>query len=233
MKTGQWGLLITTGKVSSRTREEGLKEPGRVVSTISGSDLAKMCARYQIGIKPEYNFDKSFLKPKTDVGEPEPSPAEAVPHDLSKILTLALGEAFERVGRTPLHKSKSKMLIARWSQRYKRKGQNYWYGLTSRDIESVENHNLTHFAYVCAKTGVALLSVSMVMKHVQADTLGKSPKVGPLRHYHIQFDDSKGELKWILKNGVRESIEQFFYRFKKEENTKREKSIAKLSDFSK
>lgn len=215
MTAGQWGLLVTTGRISSRTREEGLKDPARIVSTISGSDLAELCARHQIGVRQEYEFDKSFLKPEPELAEPEPAPVKTIPRDIGKILADALGETFTRVGRSQLYRSESKILIARWSQRYQRKGQNYWYALTSSDVESVKNYDLTHFAYVCSDVGVILLPASVVMERVRSKALGRTPKAGPLRHYHIQFEQVEEKIFWILRNGVKENVTPYFHKLSK------------------
>jgi len=216
MTPGQYGLLVTTGKVSSKTREEGLKDPSRIVSVIDGSQLVELCTEHEVGVKREYHFDTSFLRPKIKFEEPlEPVPSRTFPRDLSEILTTAVGETFERVGRTSIYKSHSTVVIGRWSQRYERKDQNYWYGLTSRDLASIRSHGITHFAYVCSDVGVVLLPTRIISKPVETGTLGRTPKEGPLRHYHIQFKDDKGELKWVLRNGVQESVEEFFYRIKK------------------
>lgn len=216
MTPGQWGLLITTGRVSARTREEGLKDPSRIVSVIDGRQLAELCAKYAVGVRKEYHFDTTFLKPKVDSGElREPTPSKTFPKDLSEILTNAGKEHFERVGRTSIYKSHSKTLISRWSQRYKRKGQNYWYVLTAKDLESIRNYGITHFAYVCSDVGVVFLPVKIVLRNVKAGNLGRTPKEGQLRHYHISFEEDKGRFKWVLRNGVRENVEKFFYEIRK------------------
>jgi hypothetical protein len=215
MNLGQWGLLVTTGMISPKTREEGLKDPGRIVSTISGLNLVELCRKFGIGVKTEYNFDKSFLVQKGELETPEPSTAKTYPEDLSKILSDAMEETFARVGRSAIYKSRSKTLIARWSQRYQRKDQNYWYVLTPRDLESIKDYNLTHFAYICSDVGVVLFEKSIILQHVQNDSLGRSPKIGPVRHYHIQFKGNGTEIEWVLKNGVRENILNYFHRLER------------------
>ena len=62
MAPGQWGLLITTGRISSRTRQEAVADPTRIVSVIDGSQLLELCTEFEVGVKKESSFDKSFLK---------------------------------------------------------------------------------------------------------------------------------------------------------------------------
>ena len=69
--------------------------------------------------------------------------------------------------------------------------------------------------HVCSDVGVVLLPTKVIVKHAETGTLGRTPKEGPLYHYHIKFEDDRGEFKWVLRNGVRESVEKFFHRIEK------------------
>jgi hypothetical protein len=212
MSGGQWGLLITTARVSPQTREEGLKDPSRIVSVIDGKGLVALCVKYGVGFKTEYRLDKSFLEPKAPVEEPpEPLPSMQVPSDLAEILKKTLGESFERVGRSSLYKSPSKTVVARWSQRYPRKDQNYWYGLTSKDIDAIEGYGVTHYAYVCGNAGTILIPVSQMLTHIKEGQLGRTPREGELRHYHIAFSDLNGRYTWLLKEGKKQDTQEFFH----------------------
>lgn len=203
-------MLITTSKVSTQTRQEGLEDSSRIVSVVDGRQLVDLCQEYEVGFKAEYKFDKSFLKTR-DVEEisPPSEPSRSVPSDLTEILTKSIGESFERLGRTPIYKSASKTILARWSQRYPRKGQNYWYGLTSKDIASVDEYGVTHFAYVCDDVGAIVIPARDMLSHVNSGKLGRTPKEGKLRHYHIQFGERGAGLEWVMKNGAREEVSRF------------------------
>ena len=212
MQSGEWGLLITTSRVSSDTREDGIRDLSRIISVIDGEQLAELCVKYEVGVKKEFSFDPSLLRPKTEPEEkPELPLPTTYPRDLSPILTTALGEKFEKIGRKPIYKSRSKNVIARWSQKYEREGQDYWYGLTTSDIEDIENYDITHFAYVCADNGVVLLLVTDVEQRIRDDELLRTPSEGPLRHYHILFVEENGEIMWILKTGIRENVQEYYH----------------------
>jgi hypothetical protein len=212
MKSGEWGLLVTTGKISPATRQEGLRDPEKIVSTIAGSDLVNLCTKYSVGIKQHFTFDKSLLDKEEAEEQPEPPPLKIVPKDLTSVLTEAIKENFQRIGNSPYYRSKTKNVIARWSQKYDYKNINYWYGLKASDVESVNNQKITDFAYVCSNQGVILLPSSIVMKKIDEGALVRSPKNGPLIHYHIKFNETNEGMQWILKNGVPENVNQFFHR---------------------
>lgn len=212
MQSGEWGLLITTSRVSSNSREDGLRDPSRIISVIDGVQLTELCAKYEVGVRKEFSFDPSLLKPKAEPEEkPEAPPPTTYPRDLSSILTTALSEEFEKIGRKPIYKSSSKIVIARWSQKYDKEGQDYWYALTARDVEDIENYDIKHFAYVCADNGVVLLPVTNVKKRIRDDELLPTPSEGPLKHYHIFFVEENGKMMWILKTGVRKNVQEFYH----------------------
>lgn len=212
MRAGEWGLLITTGRISTATRQEGLKDPDKIVSTIGGYELVELCAKYSVGVRQHFSFDKSMLKLAEDEEPPEPPLAKTVPNDLTTILSRTLGEEFQRIGKSPFYKSKTKLIIARWSQKYKRKGITYWFGLKAGDLNAMANQKITDFAYVCGGKGILLLPSSIIRKRIREGVLLKSMKNDVLFHYHIQLDADKDELKWVLKNGVRESVNQYFFK---------------------
>lgn len=176
---GQWGLLITTAKVTAQTREDGLRDPSRIVSVIDGSQLVYLCQKYEVAFRKDYQFDASFLEGShAEDSPPSQLPPREFPRDLTELLTKSIGEKFERIGRTPIYKTKSKIVIARWSQRYPRKGQHYWYGLKAKDISSIQENELTHFAYVCDNVGTVLVPVDVMLSKIQADDLGRTLREG-------------------------------------------------------
>ena len=210
--SGQWGLLITTAKVTAQTREEGLRDPSRVVSVIDGGQLLYLCQEYEVGFRKDYQFDASFLDSKQTFDSPPTSePPKTVPADLANLLQQSVGEKFERIGRTPIYRSPGKVVIARWSQHYPRSGQNYWYGLTAKDIAAVNENGLTHFAYVCDDVGTVMIPVQVMMAKIKEGLLGQTLKDGYLRLYHISLAESEGGLEWMQKAGKKESIQRYFF----------------------
>lgn len=212
LSSGQWGLLITTARVTAQTREDGLKDPSRIVSIIDGDQLIELCKKYHVGILPEYHVDVGFLKEEEVRDVPHLiEPLKSAPGDLVSVLSNSLGEKFQRIGRTTLYKGASKTLVARWSQRYPRRSKNYWYVLSSRDLSSPKEYGVTHFAYVCGDSGTALFPTSVIENHVTDGKLPRTMEDGALRHYHIEFRDSDNGLEWILKDGIRENIQLYFH----------------------
>jgi Restriction endonuclease len=215
VKGGQWGMLVTTGKVSQKTREEGLENKDRVVAVIDGKALVDLCQRYSVGFKTEYKFDKSFLTPETESeAPPEPEIAHDAPDDLSELLARSLGLEYQRVGRTTLYKNvtSGRPIVARWSQKYKRKSQNYWYGIRPGDISSVEENGVTDFAYVLDNEGVVLLPSHFMLSKIRNGDFGRSDsKTGALRHFHISFVGREGHYEMVMKEGRRENVEQMFH----------------------
>ena len=137
------------------------------------------------------------------------------PRDLSRLLSSVLEETFVKIGNKPIYKSDSKTVIARWSKKHDKmvRALAYWYGLKAPDLERINEYGITHFAYVCGKEGVVLIPTRIIQERIKNDELLKSPKEGPLQHYHIQFDEESGAMMWILKTGVRENVEKYYYRF--------------------
>jgi hypothetical protein len=210
--SGQWGLLITTARVSPATREDGISDPSRIVSVIDGENLVKLCQKYEVGFKAEYRFDKSFLEPEEmqEKVVATPSYSSHAPSDLSELLKQSLGEDFKRVGNSVIYKSPSKTVIARWSQRYK-KSQDYWWGLHAKDLEAIEDYGVTHYAYICGKVGTILIPASIMEKYAEEGRFARTPREGDLQHYHIAFTDRKGKLEWMMREGRREEAQQFFH----------------------
>ena len=99
-----------------------------------------------MGFRKDYQFDASFLdSPWSSDSPPTSQPPKAVPAYLVDLLRRSTNEKFERIGRTPIYRNRDKVIITRWSQHYSRVGQNYWYGLTAKDIAAVQENGLTHF----------------------------------------------------------------------------------------
>lgn len=210
IKSGDYGLLVTTSRVTANTREEGLSDPSRIVSIIDGRQLARLFAKYQVAVEEEYHFNPDFLHEQESVESPSPEPISSYPRNLSEILTRALGINFSKLGRKPIYKGDSLTVLARWSQKYDRESQDYWYGLTSRDLEDIENFNITHFAYVCAFNGTLLLPVGLLLKKINNDVLSSTITGGVLRHFHINLIEDDG-MYWLLKSGIRENVEQYYH----------------------
>jgi hypothetical protein len=95
------------------------------------------------------------------------------------------------------------------SQRYNKPDSNYWYGTTPKDLERVNEFNVTHFAYICSSDGVVTIPVQVLKKEIKADNLDTTIKDGRVRHYHIRFRKRKGSMYWTLKTGDR-NIDSFF-----------------------
>lgn len=133
------------------------------------------------------------------------------PENLSALLAAGLGESFERVEETNVYKNPNKILVARWSKRYKDKAQDFWYKLTPQDILSIEESHITHFAYICADEGVILIPSDTMQKHIKAGTLLYTEKKGNISHYHIHFAISNSQASWILKGGTREDLLNLFH----------------------
>lgn len=160
LQPGQWGLVITTCRVSPQTKQEGLEDSGRVVLVIDGRQLVDLCQELGVGFKSEFRFDKSLLLPQTAEEPPTEPESKVPPLGLGGALSEALGKKFDRIGRSPIYKNTESTILARWSQRYARRDQNYWYGLTLKDVASVADYGVGYFAYVCGDVGVILLPAS-------------------------------------------------------------------------
>ena len=131
--------------------------------------------------------------------------------DYGLILSNSSGENFKKI-HSSIYQSESKKVIARFSKYYERSGQNYWYALTSRDIEFIEDYNITHLAYICANSGVVFLPVELMLTHIDNGDLTRTPSEGPLRHHHIIFSEEGNQMMWVQKNGVRVNIEKHYRR---------------------
>lgn len=214
MMNGEWGLLVTTGRVSARVREFGVEDSSRVISIIDGSQLVELCIEYEVGVRKEYLFDSAFLLPEVD----DETPIEIVstpskyPRDLSEILTSGLNEEFTKIGNLPLYKGEKSLVIARWSRRHEKQALNYWYGLKARDLQLEKQYSITHFAYVCAREGILLLPHRLVLSHINNENLTKTEKDGKLIHYHMKFREEEGQLIWIVSAGILENVERYLTR---------------------
>lgn len=207
LSPGNWGLLITTARVTSKTHEEGLGgDPSRVISVIGGDDLIDLCKNYEVGVRTDYKIDLSSLE-KEESLEIMVGPEETIQQKLSKFLK----EDFTRLGTSSIYQSKSKVVIARYSQHYDQPGINYWYATTGKDLERVERYEVTHFAFICADRGVALIPVDDVLMAISLGNLNKTTtKVGELRHYHIHLFEKDGSMYWRLK-GENMKIDDLFF----------------------
>ncbi len=202
-----WGLVITTARVSSKTHEEGWDDPARVISVIGGDDLIELCKKYDVGVKTDYKIDLSSLEKEEEVPEIAASPEETIQQKLSKIL----GEDFSRLGSSSIYQSKSKIVIARYSQHYDNPGINYWFATTGKDLERSEKYEVTHFAFLCADRGIFLVPTDEMLMEITMGNLNKTTtKEGELRHYHIHLSEKDGSIYWRLKTEVRKVDDLFF-----------------------
>jgi hypothetical protein len=197
LKSGEWGLLITTGKVTETTRQSGIEDPSRVVSVIDGKKLAELCKQYKVGVREHFDVDLSSLEEELAPSPPE-QPGEETATDV--VLSRALGESFERIGNSPIFKSQTRILLARYSQYYREKSSNYWYGVTPKDLERVKEYHVNAFAFVCDEKGVVLLDVDELKSRIEGGFLWRSPAEGTdLRHFHILLRVMDGKMVWQLK----------------------------------
>jgi hypothetical protein len=126
-------------------------------------------------------------------------------------LNRVLKESFTRLGISSIYQGKSRIVIAHYSQRYDRPDINYWFGPTRKDLERVEKYKVTHFAFICADKGVALIPTSTLFEEIRKDNLNKTlTKEGQLRHYHIHIFERDGSRFWRLKTENRR-IDNFFF----------------------
>jgi hypothetical protein len=208
LRPGNWGLLVTTARASGKTLQEGLSDPSRVISVIDGTTLIDLCKKYEVGVRPDYCIDLSSLE-KEEITAPEvPATSEIDPEQM---LSESLGERFSRLGKSSIYKSKSKMVIARISQRYDRADTNYWYATTAKDLDRVTKYQITHFAYICSDKGVVLIPTKTILQEVKRDSLFKSTyEDGQLSHYHIKFLEKEGSMHWKLRKGYK-NVANLFY----------------------
>ena len=209
--SGEWGLLITTARASDNTRKEGLSDASRIISVIDGQGLIDLCKEFGVGIKTNYMIDLSFLD-EEDATPELPEISEKTPKEM---LTETLGEEFSRLGTSPIYKSETKTVIARTSKRYEQKYAGYWYGTKAVDLIRVKKYSITHFAFICATTGVVLIPKKVMLKEIEKYNLRQSnTKEGKLIHYHIHFFEKEGSMFWRLKT-EKQNIDQFFVKTKK------------------
>jgi len=201
-----WGLLITTAKVSSKTHEEGWDDPSRIISVIGGDDLIDLCKKYEVGVRTDYKIDLSSLE-KEEAPEVVVGPEETIQQKLSKFLR----EDFARLGTSSIYQSRSKVVIARYSQRYDRPDINYWYATTGKDLERITKYEVSHLAFICADRGVVLMPTDDVLLAISLGNLNKSvTKEGELRHYHIHLFEKDGLMYWRLRTEIRKIDDLFF-----------------------
>ena len=145
------------------------------------------------------------------------SESSRYPRDLSRYLTVALGEKFVKIGNIPIYKSESKTVIARWSKKHDKniRAIPYWFGLKVPDITRINEYGITHFVFVCDDEGLILLPTEIIQGRIYNNELLESLKNGLLLHYHIQFDVENGQMMWILKTGIRQNVKKYYYKFLK------------------
>lgn len=136
MQNGEWALLMTTARVSSRTMQEALSDASRVISIIDGSRLIDLCEKYNVGVRKNYQIDLSCLEKEEEIVPQEITTLELTPMDL---LNRYLGENFERLGSSIIYQSPTRISSARTSQYYNRTDITYWYALTER-IKNVQKN---------------------------------------------------------------------------------------------
>jgi len=203
------GLLITTARASSGTHEEGLNDRSRVISIIDGASLIDLCKKYGVGVKPHYVIDLSSIQ-EEEVAPPTVRVPEVT---TQQILKESLQEDFSRIGTSSIYQSQSKIVIARYSQRYDRPDINYWFGTTAKDLERVQRYRITHFAFICGDRGVVLIPTQTMLEEIRNDNLNKSATIeGQLRHYHIHFNERNHSMFWRLKTENRRIDDLFFTR---------------------
>jgi hypothetical protein len=210
LASGEWGLFITTAKVSSKTRQECLNDSSRVISIIDGQSLIELCKKYSVGVKTNYQIDLSFLEER----EITPEVPEISEKTTQEMLSEILREDFRRFGTSPIYKSKSKTMIARFSKFYNRKDANYWFGTKAVDVDRVKKYAVSHFAFICASKGMVLIPRKIFIQEIERDNLRASTtKDGQLIHYHIYFFENNGSMFWRLKTENKKIDEYFFKNF--------------------
>jgi hypothetical protein len=83
--------FITTARVSSQTRQEGLTDESRRISIIDGQSLIELCTKYEVGVKTDYRIGFSALK---EEGIATPQMVEITEKFPQQILTETLQESF-------------------------------------------------------------------------------------------------------------------------------------------
>lgn len=201
LKSGEWGLLITTSKVSDATRRSAIEDPSRMVSILDGRKLAELCRTFRVGVRERFDVDLGFLEREPSAEEPAPilQEVEEGEHSTESVLSRALGETFERFGNSPIFKSPTRTILARWSQFYEKKWSNYWYGVTPKDIERLDEYDVNTYALACDNKGVVLLSAKELNKKIRQGELWRTPSHGDLRHYHLLLKEKEGKIYWQTK----------------------------------
>ena len=196
LRAGEWGLLITTARVSSKTRQDGLADDSRRISIIDGQNLIELCKKYEVGVKTDYRIDLSSLEKE----EITPEVSEITEKTTQQMLNESLQEYFSRLGSSPIYQSRSKIVIARTSKWYDRKYNNYWFGTKAKDLDRVKKYKITHFAFICSDKAVILIPTKTMFREIENDNLQKTiTKDGQLIHYHIRFYERHGSMYWKLK----------------------------------
>jgi len=209
---GEMGLLITTGRATDNTIEEGLKDPLRQVSVIDGEKLIELCKKYEVGLSRKYEIDLSKYFDKSDKKIEEPKEDKKIKN--STLLSKSLSKNYERVGNSPIYKSKENKVIFHKSKYYENKSRDYWFSITQKDFDRIKEQKISHIAFGCGSEGVALISSEKIKKEVSKDNINATfDSEGNVERYHIVFKKSEEEtITWVKKSGKKEKIK--FYEFK-------------------
>ena len=198
LRTGDWGLLITTAKVTDATLQERLSDTSRIISIIDGKKLIEICKKYEIGVRKEYEVDLSKITFEEKPLPPQLSEPGAT--TMQEMLWSSLGENFVRVGNSPIFRSSTRTVIARTSQRYDRADVNYWYGTRHKDLERVKEYRVSHFAFIFPNVGVLLIPTDKMLEEIKQNNLQLSLNSdGSISRYHVQFYEKGPEVYWNLK----------------------------------
>jgi len=209
---GEMGLLITTARATDNTIEEGLKDPLRQVSVIDGEKLIELCKKYEVGFKKRYEINLGEYIDRDEKKIEKPSQKSNI--KIKTLLSKSLSKKFERVGNSPIYKSSDYKIIFHKSKYYENKSRDYWFSITQKDFDRIDEQNISYIAFGCGNEGVALIPSDKIKKEVSADNLNATyDSEGQMQKIHIVFKRAgKGEIYWIKKAGNKEKIK--FHRVK-------------------
>ena len=234
MLSGQLGLLITTGRVSRKTRVDGIRDRTRIISIIDGLQLARLCEKYEVGLIKEYRFDRDSITNSLHTQQQFFESEETIKDDFkilfpedrkvsksrttqtreisdpASTLNKLFGEEFVKIGRKSIYHSGSNVFLVKRSKKYDRVDRDFWYGVTPSEMESVERYGITHFGFICADKGLVLIPSEKMSEYARSDILFRTPPEGQLKHYHMLFKEELGRMKMILKGGDRIDIHEYF-----------------------
>jgi len=209
---GEMGLLVTTARATDNTIEEGLKDPLRQVSVIDGGKLIELCKKYEVGFKKKYEINLNGYIDREKVEAEKPSQKSNIKS--KTLLSKSLSKKFERVGNSPIYKSSDYKIIFHKSKYYENKSRDYWFSITQKDFDRIDDQNINYIAFGCGNDGVALISSKKIKKEVSDGSLNATyDGDGQMKKIHMVFKKAgKGEIYWIKKAGNKEKIK--FHRVK-------------------